>query len=232
MKYLRSSSERGYFDHGWLKTFHSFSFGEYHDRRFMGFRSLRVINEDMVSPGEGFPSHGHQNMEIITYILDGALEHKDSMGSGSVIRPGDVQYMSAASGVMHSEFNPSSEVPVHLLQIWILPDKNGGDPLYRESHFTKENRINRLCPVASPDGRDGSIAIRQNSTLYASLLENGKTINFQGKKDRYYWFQCARGSIRVEDTILNAGDGLALSEVEHIEIMGLSDAEFILFDLS
>ena len=171
-------------------------------------------------------------MEIITYILEGALEHKDSMGSGSVIRPGDVQYMSAASGVMHSEFNPSSENPVHLLQIWILPEQEGGDPLYREAHFSKEKRINRLCTLASPDGRDGSIAIRQNSTVYATLLENGKIIHFHGKKDRYYWFQCAKGSIRVEGTTLNPGDGLALSEVEHLEIVGLNDAEFILFDLS
>jgi redox-sensitive bicupin YhaK (pirin superfamily) len=231
MHFHRPAGERGMFDHGWLKTAHTFSFGEYHDPRFMGFRALRVINEDVVAPDEGFPMHPHKNMEILTYIIEGALEHRDSMGSGSVIRPGDMQYMSAASGVFHSEFNPSKENPVHLLQIWILPDQNGGDSLYAEHHFPTEERLNRLCPVASPDGRDGSLKVRQNTILYASILKKGMQVEHVADANRFYWLQLAKGSLEVNGLILEAGDGLALWEESQLKILGKGDSEFILFDL-
>jgi redox-sensitive bicupin YhaK (pirin superfamily) len=232
MIYLRKADERGYFDHGWLKTHHSFSFSDYYDQRFMGFRSLRVINEDVVAPAEGFPTHGHQNMEIITYILQGALEHKDSMGSGSVIRPGDVQYMSAGNGVRHSEFNHSKEDPVHLLQIWIVPEMKGGSPLYAEKNFSEADRKNKLCAVASPDGREGSIAIRQNAVVYASLLDSGEEIRFQADKNRFYWVQLAKGRLEVNGILIESGDGLALGELDQIQFKGASDSEFIVFDLA
>ena len=231
MHYHRLAQERGMFDHGWLNTAHTFSFGEYQDPQFMGFRSLRVINEDVVSPGEGFPMHPHKNMEILTYIIEGALEHRDSMGSGSVIRPGDMQYMSAASGVFHSEFNPSQEKPVHLLQIWILPEQNGGTPLYAEKHFLAEQRLNRLCPVASPDGREGSLKIRQNTVLYNSILKKEMSLELKPESNRYFWLQLAKGSLQVNGIEMGAGDGLALWEEGSITIQGAEDSEFILFDL-
>ena len=231
MHYHRPAQDRGRFDHGWLKTAHTFSFGEYHDPRFMGFRSLRVINEDVVSPGEGFPMHPHKNMEILTYIIEGALEHRDSMGSGSVIRPGDMQYMSAASGVRHSEFNPSQEKPVHLLQIWIIPEEDGGKPLYSENHFPAEKRLNRLCPVASPDGREGSLRIRQDTILYASLLNKEMQVELTPSPGRYFWLQLAKGSLEVNGLGIGAGDGLALWEENKLVIRGIENSEFILFDL-
>ncbi|NDG85085.1 MAG: pirin family protein [Proteobacteria bacterium] len=199
MNFVRRASERGVFDHGWLKTAHTFSFGDYRDPRFMGFRALRVINEDVVEPGEGFPMHPHRDMEILTYIIEGALEHRDSMGSGSVIRPGDMQYMSAASGVLHSEFNPSKDKPVHLLQIWILPAESGGKPLYSEAHFAPEKRRNRLCLVASEDGREGALRVRQDVELHASLLDKGQAAGLPCRKGRYFWIQLAKGRIEVDD---------------------------------
>jgi redox-sensitive bicupin YhaK (pirin superfamily) len=231
MHFIRKSEERGQADHGWLKAKHSFSFGEYYDDRFLGYRDLRVINEDQVEGGGGFPTHGHQNMEIITYILSGALEHKDSMGSGSVIRPGDVQYMSAASGVMHSEFNHSKTEKVHLLQIWILPEKRGGAPLYHQKHFDSESRKNKLKLIASRSGREDSISIRQDVDLYASLMAQGSKVSFQLRAERYAWLQLARGSIKINGISLNSGDGLALSSEPHLLIEASQDSEFLLFDL-
>ncbi len=235
MIFLRRASERGGFDHGWLKTWHSFSFGEYHDPRFMGFRSLRVINEDIIRPAEGFPTHGHQNMEILTYILEGALEHRDSTGGGGIIRPGDVQYMSAASGVRHSEFNASSTEPVHLLQIWILPESRGGEPLYAESHFPVEKRRNRLCAIASGDGREGSLRIRQDAVISAVCLQAGNELEIPVGAGRHLWLQLARGSLiaRSPDGIrMISGDGLALSGIEGIIVRAEDEAEFLVFDLA
>ncbi len=232
MKVLRRSEDRGHVHHGWLNAKHSFSFGSYYDDRHLGFRDLRVINEDQVAPGAGFPSHGHQDMEIITYIIEGALEHKDSMGSGSVIRPGDVQYMSAASGVMHSEFNHSKQEKVHLLQIWILPKVRGGKPAYAEKHFPLESRLNQLCPIATADGKSGSLHIRQDANVYASILEAEKTVSLDLANGRHLWVQVAKGELLVNGERLKAGDGLAISQENKIIFNGLDRAEFIIFDLS
>ena len=242
MHFLRRAAERGIFDHGWLKTAHTFSFGEYRDPRFMGFRSLRVINEDRVEPAEGFPMHPHRDMEILTWILEGALEHRDSMGSGSVIRPGDMQYMSAGSGVLHSEFNHSKEERVHLLQIWILPSGSGEKPLYSEAHFSREKRLDRLCLAASPDGREGSLKIRQDVDLYASLLGKDRKVGLDARPGRFFWLQLAKGRVRLEQAgpdqaglegvQLESGDGLALWDLTRLEIRALEDSEFILFDLA
>ena len=232
MMYLRKSDERGYADHGWLKAKHSFSFSSYYDDRFLGFRDLRVINEDQVLGGGGFPTHSHKNMEIITYILEGALEHRDSMGTGSVIRPGDVQYMSAASGVSHSEFNHSKTNRVHLLQIWILPEHQGGDPRYDQKNFDESTRLNQLKLIVSRDGREGSISVRQDMNLYASLLEPEKTVSLSIKEGRHAWLQLAKGKIDVNGEEIEAGDGLAFSDESKIEIRALEKAEFLLFDLA
>jgi redox-sensitive bicupin YhaK (pirin superfamily) len=237
MHRFRPSAERGTFDHGWLRTAHTFSFGEYHDERHMGFRALRVINEDGIAPGEGFPSHPHRNMEILTYVVRGALEHRDSMGSGSVIRPGDVQYMSAASGVFHSEFNASKTEELHLLQIWILPRSHGGNPVYSEAHFSTESRQNRLCPVASPDGREGSISIRQDVVLFASLLDQANSVEVPVRENRHYWIQLIWGGLQISGSgnlalDLGPGDGLAISDEERLVITAKEDSEFLLFDLA
>ncbi len=232
MMYLRKSDERGEADHGWLKAKHSFSFSSYYDNRYLGFRDLRVINEDQVLGGGGFPTHSHKDMEIVTYILEGALEHKDSMGTGSIIRPGDVQYMSAGSGVNHSEFNHSKTDRVHLLQIWILPEKQGGSPRYDQKHFAEADRTNQLRLIASHDGRDNSISIRQNASLYASLLESGKTVTHEIAEGRHVWLQLARGKLEVNGEPIEAGDGLAFVKESTIEIKGTEKAEFILFDLA
>lgn len=236
MIFLRKAIDRGHFDHGWLKTWHSFSFGEYHDPAWMGFGSLRVINEDIVQPAEGFPTHGHQNMEILTYILEGALEHRDSTGGGGIIRPGDVQYMSAASGVRHSEFNASSTETVHLLQIWIIPETRGGEPLYAEAHFSREKRLNRLCPVASHDGREDSLRIRQDAVVSAAILEAGREVAIPVPEGRSLWVQMARGSaiLRGSDepaVQFSAGDGLAVSRVQELLLRAEGQAEFLVFEL-
>ncbi len=232
MHLFRPSAERGTFDHGWLKTAHTFSFGEYYDERHMGFRALRVINEDVIAPGEGFPSHPHRNMEILTYVVRGALEHRDSMGSGSVIRPGDVQYMSAASGVYHSEFNASKTEECHLLQIWILPRAQGGKPIYSEAHFVRDSRRNRLCPVASLDGRGESIAIRQDVVLYASLLDQANSVEAPVTEGRHFWIQLIRGTLEVAGREMRPGDGLAGSGGERLILTAKEDSEFLLFDLA
>ncbi len=234
MIHLRKSDDRGRFNHGWLVAAHSFSFGDYHDPRFMGFRSLRVINEDIVSPGEGFPTHGHQNMEIVTYILEGALEHKDSMGNGSIIKPGDVQYMSAGSGVRHSEFNASKSEKVHLLQIWLMPNQNELKPQYGQSSYSIESRTNQLKLIVSESGSDGSIAIRQDVLLFASLLHLDSSLVYPIKSNRHLWIQLATGSIEVNGIQMSAGDGLAVKEEQSLVIKGTSAAaaEFLLFDLN
>ena len=232
MMYLRKSEERGHADHGWLKAKHSFSFSSYYDDRFLGFRDLRVINEDQVLGGGGFPTHGHQNMEIITYILEGALEHKDSMGTGSVIRPGDVQYMSAASGVMHSEFNHSKTDKVHLLQIWVLPEHQGGSPRYDQKHYSEADRNNKLKLIASHDGQDNSISVRQDMSLYASLLDPSQSVSLELKEGRHAWLQLAKGKLEVNGEEIKAGDGLAFSKEPKIDIKALEKSEFLVFDLA
>ena len=229
---LRKAGERGHLDHGWLKTYHTFSFASYYDRAHMNFHSLRVINEDIVLPGQGFGTHPHDNMEIITYIVEGALEHKDSMGNGSVIQRGDVQRMSAGTGVMHSEFNPSDDKAVHLLQIWIMPDKIGVKPSYEQTVFTDEEKLNQLRLVASPDGAQGSVRINQNAWVYASLLEAAKTASFAPEPGRYQWLQLIKGALDVNGTKMEAGDGLALADESSLSITANQTAEFLLFDLA
>lgn len=228
---LRRASERGHFDHGWLDTSHTFSFADYYDPRFMGFRVLRVINEDYVAPGRGFGMHPHQNMEIVTYVLDGALAHRDSMGNGSVIRPGDVQRMSAGTGVMHSEMNASKTERVHFLQIWILPDKQGYPPSYAQKAFSADERRGTLRVVVSPHSRDGSLAIHQDATIAASLLAPGQHVEHALGDNRYGWVQVARGSIELAGQKLAAGDGAAIRGPGTLSITGVDDAELLVFDL-
>lgn len=233
---IRRSHERGHADHGWLDSHHTFSFADYHDPRHMGFRSLRVINEDRVAPGKGFGTHPHRDMEILSYVLDGALEHKDSIGTGSVIRPGDVQRMTAGTGVSHSEFNHSRTEGVHFLQIWILPEARGLKPGYEQKRFEPETRQDQLRLIASRDGRDGSVTIHQDMALYAALLAPGKTVTHGFAAGRRGWLQVARGSVRVGEQTLQAGDGAAIQETESLEIVGVGGgeaaAEVLLFDLA
>src|SRR5262245_438593 len=209
---IRRTEERGHFDHGWLDTRHTFSFADYHDPRFMGFRNLRVVNEDRVAPGQGFGTHGHRDMEIVSYVLDGALAHQDSMGNGSVIVPGDVQYMSAGTGVRHSEFNASKTEPVHFVQIWIEPEDAGLSPRYGQKRFDEAAKSGRLALVASSSGADGSIAVRQNVNLYASILSPGESATLTIAPNRHLWVQVLRGALDVNGRALKAGDGLAASE--------------------
>jgi len=226
---IRKSEDRGHFDLGWLDTFHTFSFDQYYDPAHMHFRSLRVINEDRVQPASGFPTHSHRDMEIITYILAGALEHRDSMGSGSVIRPGDVQRMSAGTGVSHSEFNPSDAEPVHLLQIWILPQSQGLPPSYEEKHFSEEH--GRLRLIASNNGRDGSVTIHQDAQLFAAVLDAGQTVVHALDDKRFAWLQVARGTIRLNEVELKQGDGAAVRNESELRITAHDQAEVLLFDL-
>ena len=229
---IRRSNERGGGDFGWLNTKHTFSFDTYHDPRFMGFRSLRVINEDWVQGGHGFPMHPHRDMEIITYVLEGALEHKDSMGNGSTIRPGDGQRMSAGTGVRHSEANSSESDPAHLLQIWIQPDRSGHKPGYEQKAFPEAEKRGKLRLIASPDGRDGSVRINQDARLYAALLKPGETVKHQLAGGRYAWVQVAKGSVEVNGKALSQGDGAAVSEEQELAVKGTSEAEVLLFDLA
>ncbi|MGZ5430749.1 MAG: pirin family protein, partial [Thermoanaerobaculia bacterium] len=208
---LRKAADRGHADHGWLNTSHSFSFADYHDERHMGFRALRVLNEDRVKPGMGFGTHGHRDMEIVSYVLEGALAHKDSMGNGSTIVPGDVQYMGAGRGVHHSEFNASDTGLLHFVQIWILPDRAGYPPRYGQIRVEKADKTGRLRLVASPDGVEGSLALRQDARLYASVLEPGTETSFTLPKGRHLWVQSLRGTVEVNGHALPAGDGLAAS---------------------
>jgi redox-sensitive bicupin YhaK (pirin superfamily) len=230
---IRRSHERGHFDHGWLDTRHTFSFGDYYDPRFEGFRSLRVINEDRVRPGQGFGTHGHRDMEILSYVLEGALAHKDSLGTGSVIVPGDVQYMSAGTGVRHSEFNASSDEPVHFLQIWIVPDKSGYAPRYGQKRFEEAEKRGRFRLVASPAGEDGSLAIRQDARVYASVLAPGERAVVPLGEGRHGWVQVARGAVMVDGQRLEAGDGLSASEQREIAVSAADvKAELLAFDLA
>jgi len=229
---IRKSQERGHFDHGWLETFHTFSFDEYRDPHHMGFRKLRVINEDRVKPGEGFPTHSHQNMEIITYVLEGALEHKDSMGNSSVIKAGEVQRMSAGTGVTHSEYNHSKSETVHFLQIWILTEQVGIQPGYEQKMFSRDEKLNQLRRVASRDGRDGSVTVHQDINLYDSILEANQELVYEVPHGRHVWIQVTDGKIKVEDEMLGAGDGVSVSDEKRIRLAAAEKASFLLFDLN
>ncbi|OLB22424.1 MAG: quercetin 2,3-dioxygenase [Acidobacteriales bacterium 13_2_20CM_55_8] len=229
---IRPSKQRGGGDHGWLNTRHSFSFDTYYDPRFMGFRSLRVINEDVVQPGHGFPMHPHRDMEIITYVLEGALEHQDSLGTGSVIRPGDGQRMSAGKGIRHSEKNPSLSDPAHLLQIWILPERPGLEPSYEQKAFPEEEKRGKLRLIAAPGGEDDSVTIHQDAKLYVSLLEPGEEVSHQLGKGRHAWLQVAKGTVDLDGNSLTQGDGAAISNEQKLSVKGLESAEILLFDLA
>jgi redox-sensitive bicupin YhaK (pirin superfamily) len=229
---IRKADERGHADHGWLNTYHTFSFADYYDPSHMGFRKLRVINEDRVQPGMGFPTHPHRDMEIISYVLEGALEHKDSMGNGSVIRPGDVQRMSAGTGITHSEFNHSESELVHFLQIWILPDKEGLKPSYEQKVFTNEEKLNNLQLIASQDGRKGSVTIHQDVNLYASIIEQNKEVVYHMPAGRHVWLQVARGSVELNGNGLDSGDGAAVSNEDYFTIAGKQKADVLIFDLA
>ncbi len=228
---LRKSADRGHANRGWLDSYHSFSFADYHDPRHMGYASLRVINEDVVQPGKGFGTHGHRDMEIITYILEGALEHKDSMGNGSIIRPGDVQRMSAGTGVRHSEFNPSPDVLVHLLQIWIEPGVAGIAPGYEEKHFDAASKRGRLRLIASSDGREGSVLIHQDAAVFAALIDAGERVSHPLAVGRRAYVHVALGSVMVNGQALAAGDALKISGESAVVIDQGNAAEILLFDL-
>ncbi len=229
---LRRSRDRGHAGHGWLDTYHTFSFADYVDPEHMGFRALRVINEDRIAAGGGFPMHPHRDMEIITYIIDGALQHRDSIGTSSVILPGEVQRMSAGKGVVHSEFNPSPTESVHLLQIWILTAARGIAPSYEQKAFPDAERRNRLPLIASPDGAEGSVRIHQDARLYSSLLDAGSQVPFELAPARHGWIQVVKGDLDVNGQRLSAGDGAALSEEPALAIDAVTPAEFLMFDLA
>lgn len=229
---IRRSKERGHFDHGWLNTYHTFSFDQYYDPRYMGFRTLRVINEDFVAPGRGFPTHGHRDMEIITYILEGGLKHADSMGNGSVIRPGDVQRMTAGTGVRHSEQNASDQERVHLLQIWILPNAENLEPGYEQKAFSEEKRRGQLRLIASNDGRDDSVKLNQDVSLFASILAAREEVSREMDSTRYAWLQVARGSVDVNGEMANQGDGVIVVAESNLKIRAQEPAEVLLFDLA
>ena len=229
---IRRSQERGHANHGWLDSYHTFSFANYYDPAHMGFRSLRVINEDWIAPERGFGTHPHRDMEIISYVLEGALEHKDSMGNGSIIRPGEVQRMSAGTGVTHSEFNPSSQEAAHLLQIWILPDTAGVEPTYEQKTFSAAEKTGQLRLLASRDGREGSVQIHQDANLYATLLQPGETLTQAINPDRGIWIQVAAGTVAVNGTVLEAGDAAALTQETELKLVGQSQAEVLVFDLA
>ena len=229
---IRPAAARGHADHGWLNTWHSFSFADYYDPNNMGFRSLRVINEDFIAPAMGFGMHPHRDMEIITYVLEGAIRHKDNLGNGSVIVPGEVQRMSAGTGIVHSEFNGSESEQAHLLQIWIMPDKRGAEPGYDQRPFPKTEIDGRLRLVASRDGRDGALSINQDVDLYASSLEAGTRLEHRLAPGRHAWVQVARGGLNINGTTLAAGDGAAISDEERLAIEATESAEFLLFDLN
>ncbi len=232
MQEIRRSEERGYADHGWLKSFHTFSFADYFDPRHVEFGALRVINEDRVAPGQGFGTHGHRDMEIISYVLEGALAHKDSMGSTSTIRPGDVQRMSAGSGVMHSEFNPSASDGVHFLQIWIQPNVRGIAPSYEEKRFTAEEKRGRLRLIASPDSAEGSVRIHQDARVYAGLFDGAESARLEVQPGRRVYLHVARGSVTANGTALRQGDALKLTDVTELVLEKGREAEVLVFDLA
>lgn len=228
---IRHAEDRGHANHGWLDTWHTFSFSSYYDPAHMGISNLRVINDDRIAPGGGFPTHGHRDMEIVTYVLEGALEHKDSMGNGSVIRPGEVQYMAAGSGVRHSEYNASGSEPVHLLQIWLMPNRSGVEPRYAQERFPAEAKRNRLALLVSPEGRDGSIATHQDALLYGALPDDGAVVSHQLDGDRQGYVHVARGRVRVNGSELGAGDGARIGAGEQVRIEGVAAGEVLFFDL-
>jgi redox-sensitive bicupin YhaK (pirin superfamily) len=229
---IRPSDERGGGDYGWLKTCHTFSFSDYSDPKWMGFRSLRVINEDWVAPGGGFPTHPHRDMEIITYVLSGKLEHKDSLGTGSVILPGDGQRMSAGRGIRHSEANPSTDDAVHLLQIWILPDKQGRQPGYEQKSFPEDEKRGKFRLIASNDGADGSVRINQDAKLFVTLLAPGEEVTQSLAQKRHAWLQIAKGEVELNGQKLQQGDGVAISDEKRLTVKATDDAEVLLFDLA
>jgi redox-sensitive bicupin YhaK (pirin superfamily) len=231
MTTLRRSKDRGHANHGWLDARHSFSFADYYDPKWMGFRSLRVINEDQVQPGMGFGTHPHRDMEIITYILSGSLQHRDSMGNGRVIQTGDVQYMAAGSGVQHSEFNPSSSEPVHLLQIWIVPDHKGAKPTYAEKSLTQA-APNQWHLITSKSGRDGSIPINQDANLSLAKVETGQRLAYTLTASRHAWIQVATGDVEIQGHRLQAGDALAVSGEDSIQLTAHMASQVLLFDLN
>lgn len=229
---LRPANQRGHANYGWLDTYHTFSFNDYHDPQHMRFRSLRVLNEDVIAPGQGFGMHPHRDMEIVTYVLAGELEHRDSLGHGEVLRAGELQRMTAGRGITHSEFNPSASEPVHLVQIWIMPEQKGLEPSYEQRRFPAMQRRNRLQLVASPDAADGVLHIRQDARLWLGDLEQGQPLAHSLSPDRHAWLQMLRGTIAVNGHELAAGDGAAVSDEAALEITCRSDAEFLLFDLA
>jgi hypothetical protein len=226
------SDDRGAADHGWLKSRHTFSFADYYNPSMMGFAKLRVINEDWIEPGMGFGTHPHRDMEIVTYMLDGALEHKDSMGNGSVIRPGELQRMSAGTGVLHSEFNHSKQDKAHLLQIWILPERNGIEPGYEQKLFPREEKLNRWRLVGSRDGRDGSLTIHQDVNLYSAVLEKGATLDYEFDGRRRGYLQIARGTAEVDGKAITAGDAVAMQDQASFSVRASEDTELLLFDMA
>jgi quercetin 2,3-dioxygenase len=229
---IRRSNERGGGDHGWLKTRHTFSFSDYWDEKWMGFRSLRVINEDWIAPDRGFPTHQHRDMEIITYVLSGKLEHKDSLGTGEVILPGDGQRMTAGSGIRHSEFNPSNAETTHMLQIWILPDKQGHEPSYEQKSFPESEKQGKLRLIASNNGADGSVKIHQDAKLFATLLAPGEAVRHELGAKRHAWVQVAKGEVELNGQKLHQGDGAAINDEKELALKGTKDSEVLLFDLA
>ena len=229
---LRRAADRGHAAHGWLDSHHTFSFADYYDENHMGFRGLRVINDDRVRGGQGFGAHPHRDMEIISYVLDGALAHKDSMGIGAVIKPGDVQRMSAGTGVLHSELNASPREEVHFLQIWLLPAKRGVAPSYAQKTFSDADKRGRLALVASPDGRDGSLSINSDALVYAGLFGEGEKAELALANGRGAWLQVARGTVRVNGQELGKGDGIAIEGVDRVTVEGVADSEVLAFDLA
>jgi len=229
---LRPSAARGHANHGWLDSFHTFSFAHYYDPEHMGYRDLRVINEDVIAPGMGFGTHGHHDMEIVTYVIEGALEHRDSMGEHSIIRAGEVQRMSAGTGIRHSEFNASRSESVKLLQIWLLPAREGTPPSYEQKMFAPAEKHNRLCLIAAADGRDGAVTIHQDVDLYAAMLDPGATVSLPLRAGRGAWLQVVGGRIRVNERPLQAGDGAAVEGSDLVDIVADEPSEFLLFDLT
>jgi redox-sensitive bicupin YhaK (pirin superfamily) len=232
MMNIRRADERGHANHGWLDSHHTFSFADYYDAAHMGFHNLRVVNDDRVAPGMGFGKHPHRDMEIISYVLEGSLEHRDSIGTGSVIKPGDVQRMSAGAGVLHSEFNASKTEPVHFLQIWILPRERGGPPGYEQKTFSQEEKAGRLRLVASPDGHDGSVTVHADASLYAGLFAPGQTVEAEVSNGRHIWVHVASGAVRVNGHDLSTGDSAGISNEATLRIEGIHDAEILVFDLA
>ncbi|MGH2352635.1 MAG: pirin family protein [Chloroflexota bacterium] len=228
---LRRSAERGHATHGWLESYHTFSFANYYDPRFMGFRVLRVINQDRVAPGRGFGMHSHDNMEVISYVLEGAIEHRDTMGSTSVLRPGEVQVISAGTGMAHSEYNPSDSELLHFLQVWIVPNVKNLAPAYQQQRFPIEERRNRLRLVCSPDGRDGSTVIRQDAAVYASVLDGGQEVTHGFTPGRYGWVHVARGAVELNGHRLEDGDGASVAGEALLALRGERESDLLLFDL-